>query len=200
LFENFGYSAINLGKHSVDLGDVLHTYKFKLEDGTKYVVNLQVFENINTCVVKFYLNKHRNSPNKFNAMANKGKAKEVFKTVLKISLKFFSEHPTLSFGFIGANRLDRSNQRGVESYDNTCRFNVYTYLAMSARFGKNKIDSVSILDKFDVFQDEKSSIMLLVNLDNNDADKLKCEVERIVNEDYQDIFGIDLNVQFNRYH
>jgi hypothetical protein len=199
LFNCSGYNAACVGKHSVDNGEQLYTYKFKLEDGTRYIVNIQVFEEINTCVVKFYLKRNENSSSRYNTIVNKGKAREVFKTVLKISLDFYKTNPTISFGFIGASRLKRSNGRGEESYNKTSRFEIYRYLTMSTRFGRNKYDSVSILDKFDVFEDENSSIMLLVNSENNDPNTLRSKVEKIVNEDYKDIFGHGLNVEFNRY-
>ena len=41
--------------------------------------------------------------------------------------------------------------------------------------------------------------MLLVNSENNDPNTLRSKVEKIVNEDYKDIFGHGLNVEFNRY-
>ncbi len=197
MFNKPGYEFVSLGKHQVDTNDIVYSYKFKLEDGTKYVVNIEVFKEINTCVVKFYLNKHKNSPEKFNVIINKGKAAKVFKTVLEIALTFYSKNRQISFGFIGATRTTRSNNRGPENYNKTGRFDVYRYLTMAVRIGQTKAKATSIISLFEIYEDEKSSIILLANKACDDVDALKARVEKIVNEDYQDIFGQGMDVQFN---
>jgi hypothetical protein len=92
---SFGYAGSNK-----EDGFKRHIYRFKTRFNRTYIVNADEFDN-DIFVVKFYMKRHRLSPNKFKILANDHDAKRVLDTCVAIGTHILDSKPKASFGFIG---------------------------------------------------------------------------------------------------
>jgi len=102
-------------------------YKFR-SPVTKldYVLTADYHEE-DVFAVKFYAKMHRKSEFKYSLIVNRGDLGNILMTCLKVIPLILQEYPNASFGFIGSRSYDRKSKT-LENYQNTQRYNVYTYL------------------------------------------------------------------------
>jgi hypothetical protein len=85
-----------------------------------YLVWVEVYQH-NFYGIKFHLKSHRDSPNKYSILTGFNEARPVLCTCMAIMQEIASTDEQSSFGFIGTNLFD-------ESEDDTKRFRVYKKL------------------------------------------------------------------------
>src|SRR5690606_8146966 len=71
---------------------------------------------------------------KYSKIINKGDVGNILITCAKAIPLILQQHPTASFGFVGARTLDKASGK-VESYNNNQRFTIYSYI-VAQKFGK----------------------------------------------------------------
>lgn len=170
-------------------GYMYDLYTFKSMYNFKYFVEVE-HRDANVKIVKFFLRDHRHSENKYSLTLipeqkknitdpKTGKKKEycgtgaghflrVLNTMLAISLEYYREDPTVSFGFMGAPTLEEKdeekNKKNINpdgTIKNTTRFRIYRTQALNY-FPE---------DKFEHIQFTNSSSYVIRNKVNKDLDK-----------------------------
>lgn len=149
-----------------------HVYSFKSHIcNQQYIVEIDLFENKELAVIKFYLKNHSESDRKYSLTltnANPHNFLLVLNTVYCIMIDYLNNHQTISFGFMGSSSLDYINkelkkkteeQNLVES--NSKRFRIYrSYLK---RYISDK--------KFTHIQYENTSSYFIINKQNKKLTK-----------------------------
>jgi len=147
------------------------TYSFKTEN-SYYLVEVEVYA-FDIYVIKFFLKKHKRSPLKYNILTNENRCSKVVSTCIRIMLEIHHKNPFASFGFIGANTIDR--QTGYEeSMQTTKRFIVYRR-AMFALFGT---------ETFTHYVDAGHSAYLMISNKNDSVESIKESAKKM----FDDIF------------
>jgi hypothetical protein len=118
--------------------------------------------------VKFYQKNHRLSPKKYQILSNTFEARRIIYTCMNIMFLLYKENPRASFGFIGANCEN-------ESQENTKRYRVY-----------NKIVATQVSENiFKHVENMGKSAYMLINRDElKEYPDLVEEIERTFQELY----------------
>jgi hypothetical protein len=129
----------------------LKTLKFSFKDKTKlrYIVDVELYCH-NLYALKFYVQKHQQSPLKFCKMTNRKCARSIIHTCIQIGIDLWEKDKLASFCFIGAPTIEEYSDNG---YNNTKRFRAY---GRSARFLLSP-------DTFDHNQNVEKSSYFLIN-------------------------------------
>lgn len=107
------------------------TYNFR-SNLHYYLVEVEVY-SYDVYIVKYYLKKHKHNPLKYNILTKENRSSKIISTCIRIMVEIHSKNPLASFGFIGANIINK--ETGYEEPKKiTKRFRVYR-LAMYALFG-----------------------------------------------------------------
>ncbi len=157
-------------------------FRFKNEFNDIYLLELYYYE-YNVYAIKFYLKKHRLSPNRYSlCYPLKFKEKrgcptgnrnfiKVMNTVIAVALEVLSKDSLASFGFLGAPKLSESdvrlNQENINPDNTICNTKRYkVYLSYCERLLNP--------DFFEYIYSNTSSILLLRN--NGNKEKLTKEI------------------------
>jgi hypothetical protein len=118
--------------------------------------------------VKFYQKNHRLSPKKYQILSNTFEARRIIYTCMNIMFLLYKKNPRASFGFIGANCEN-------ESQENTKRYRVY-----------NKIVATQVSENiFKHVENMGKSAYMLINRDElKEYPNLVEEIERTFQELY----------------
>ncbi|MEP6613239.1 MAG: hypothetical protein ABJA76_15170 [Mucilaginibacter sp.] len=137
-----------------------------------YLVEIEVYSS-DIYIVKYYLKKHKHNPLKYNILTNEYRSSKVISTCIRIMLQIHSKNPMASFGFLGANTINRATGY-EESKRTTKRFQVYK-LAMYALFGTQT---------FTHYTDIEHSAYLMVSNKVKSVDEVKENAKKM----FEDIF------------
>ena len=144
------------------------TYTFR--SGNYYIVEVEVY-SYDIYIVKYYLKKNKRNPLKYNLLTNEHKCAKVISTCIRIMLSIYNKNPNASFGFLGANIIDRKN--GYEESKNiTKRFRVYR-TSVVRLFG---------LETFTHHRDFEHSTYLMINNKNKNVDEIKEKARRMFDD------------------
>ena len=143
-------------------------YRFKsTKSNLVYLVRVERYEH-NMYAVKFYQKNHRLSPKKYQILSNTFEARRIIYTCMNVMFHVYKENPRASFGFIGANCEN-------ESQENTKRYRVY-----------NKIVATQVSENiFKHVENMGKSAYMLINRDElKEYPNLVEEIERTFQELY----------------
>ena len=98
--------------------DELYVFTFRDHKGQRYIFEAEKYQ-FNFYAVKFYLKNHALSDHRYSLLTGLFKAGRVIRTCVNIMLDILQRNQQASFGFIGAQNLDESDE------GNTKRFRVY---------------------------------------------------------------------------
>mgnify|MGYP003440004388 FL=1 len=143
-------------------------YRFKsTKSNLVYLVRVERYKH-NMYAVKFYQKNHRLSPKKYQILSNTFEARRIIYTCMNIMFLLYKENPRASFGFIGANCEN-------ESQENTKRYRVY-----------NKIVATQVSENiFKHVENMGKSAYMLINRDElKEYPDLVEEIERTFQELY----------------
>jgi hypothetical protein len=118
--------------------------------------------------VKFYQKNHRLSPKKYQILSNTFEARRIIYTCMNIMFLLYKKNPRASFGFIGANCEN-------ESQENTKRYRVYNKI-VATQVSENIFKHVENM--------EKSAYMLINRDELKEYPNLVEEIERTFQELY----------------
>lgn len=168
----YKYSKVGVDKthHKKYLLEVV-TYSFK-SPNNYYLVEIEVYIH-NIYIVKFYLKKDKQNPLKYHLLTNENRGSRVISTCIRIMFDIFSQNKLASFGFIGANTIQKES--GFEEpKQSTKRFKIYK-MTMQALFGA---------ETFTHYADNKHSAYLMVN--NKSASNTN--IQQVAKQMFEDIF------------
>ncbi len=150
-----GYKFAYVGKSIISPKGHLcrHNYKFTTHKGRKYIVWVDEHE-LNTFIVKFFLQKDEKSKYKFNVLIGDNTAPRIINTSVGIMLNILSVNPTANFAFIGAETI-KEEQNKISL---TKRFRVYEIL-MKSKFSLQAFQHISVPER---------SAYLMFNKKNNE--------------------------------
>jgi hypothetical protein len=124
-------------------------FTFRDKKRVRYMAEVDFFE-LNTCAIKFYVNKQKNSPFRYNHLTYHGDARRIIDTCLQIGVDLHKQNDHLSFCFIGAPTRKEFPDIG---YNTTKRFRVYSTIS---KFLLNP-------DTFTHMDDRSKSFYVLLN-------------------------------------
>lgn len=128
-----------------------HKFTFTCSKNNRYIVNVEEYDH-NVFVIKFHLNAHSGSRNKYSILVKTHNASPVIRTCIEIMLFIYRKNPYASFGFIGANLIKEV------SHKNTKRFRLYRKI-MENLFSPIHFSHYKYVEK---------SAYLLLNRDNQE--------------------------------
>lgn len=121
----------------------VYQYSFKTNTNFKYFINVEEYRH-KVLVVKFHARNRTKSQYKYNELTNKNIPFKVFGTVLNLMLSLLKKekYSDYSFGFLGATKVKKHNEKGKtitkeESFNNTQRFRIYSKIAANTISSKN---------------------------------------------------------------
>lgn len=147
------------------------TYSFKSENNY-YLVEVEVYV-LDIYIVKFFLKRHKRNPLKYNLLTKENRCSKVVSTCIRIMLQIHFKNPLASFGFLGANIIERESGY-EESKSATKRFMVYRR-AMYALFGT---------ETFTHYIDLEHSAYLMISNKNDSVEHIKDKAKKM----FDDIF------------
>jgi len=129
--KSYSFKYKNYRKYKEGQTDVIeHSLTFFDKFNEKYIVRVEEYLEVNVFVVKFYLARHKDKENYYQALTKLNNPSKVINTIIEIMIDFYRKNPTASFGFIGINSEN-------ESTANTKRYRLYKKL-MENFFPENK--------------------------------------------------------------
>lgn len=135
-FDFNGYELKFIQKDVINDGTAHQfTYVFKFYSPVTryfYIVRAE-YHSEDVFAVKFYCKKDSKSEYKYSKLTNKGDVGNILITCAQVIPLILKEHPTSSFGFVGARTLDIASGK-VENYNNNQRFRVYREI-VAHKFG-----------------------------------------------------------------
>ena len=146
---------------------ILYVDIYRFKSNLVYLVRVERYKH-NMYAVKFYQKNHRLSPKKYQILSNTFEARRIIYTCMNIMFLLYKENPRASFGFIGANCEN-------ESQENTKRYRVY-----------NKIVATQVSENiFKHVENMGKSAYMLINRDElKEYPDLVEEIERTFQELY----------------
>ncbi|WP_412468281.1 hypothetical protein [Pedobacter sp. KLB.chiD] len=171
-FDVPGYPLIFIQKElckDTSAHEFTYIYKFR-SPATRYNYILRAdYHNEDVFGIKFYAQPHRHSDLKYSKITNRGDVPNILVSCLSVVPILLAQHPTASFGFIGARTVDKASQR-IEGHQNTQRYRIYKelvkekigeltfehvdyeqlsgYLLLNRAAGNLKIKEAAIIDMF----------------------------------------------------
>lgn len=128
---SYSYNYRSNRKYKEGQMDVIeHSLTFFDKFNEKYIVRVEEYREINVFVVKFYLARHKDKQNPYQALSKLNNPSRVIGTIIEIMVDFYNKNTNASFGFVGINLEG-------ESKVNTKRFRIYKKI-MELFFPPNK--------------------------------------------------------------
>jgi hypothetical protein len=139
----------------------------------RYIVIVEEYR-FDIFIVKFYPATKKNDDNRFQVVLNDYEFAPIIRTCINIMLEFLKKNPLASFGYIGANSIIDGFE---EAKSLTQRFRIYDYVMGIFLNTENFLRLYS----------EKNSGALLLNLKNENIDKLIEDAKEMFIRIYPDL-------------
>ena len=154
-----GFAFAYLGKSKISNKGHLyrHNYKFRTHKNRKYIVWVDEHE-LNTFIIKFFLQKDEKSKNKFNILIGDNTAPKIINTSIDIMLGILTTNPTANFAFIGAETPEEEQNK----ISLTKRFRIYEVL-MKSKFSLQAFKHITVREKSAYLMFNQKNQITLVN-------------------------------------
>lgn len=117
--------------------DILCIWKYNFKSAIRrYIITVELYQH-NIYILKYHAACHSKCENKFSLLFNDEKPAPIIKTCVDVMISFYNANNLASFGFIGANSVNKKRKSTIitEGKSNTQRFRIYKLL-MFNYFGK----------------------------------------------------------------
>ena len=135
---------------------ITHTYTFQTDEGYRYVLLVDIFDDINLFGLKFHKAEDFESKYKYNVLTNHKNPLRFFATILCILKEIVKQFPQYSLIFIcepTIKEIEDAQKINKNAYQNTKRF----------RFYKKLLGEMINSNSYEYKENEMKSIILLVN-------------------------------------
>lgn len=155
-----------------------HVYSFLNKNSQKYIVHIHEYEQ-KVFIIKFYLNKHKNHPDKYNLVVHEFDFGRTLRTILNITMEVLQKEPLASFAFVGVHKIGSPDTpiTEVKSQENNQRYRVYKQVT------ENFFGQATFLHGYS----GKTNSYLLVNRSNNDPEEMYKSIVQMFSNQFQDL-------------
>ena len=160
--------------------DIFNIWKFNFTSHKRrYIIEVEQYK-YSIYILKYYADCHSKSKNKYSLLFNDEKPTRIIKTCVDVMLHFYANNNNASFGFIGANSINKK-KKGIkisEGTSNTQRFRIYKLL-MYNFFGKSTFAHAF---------NKKYSAYLMINRNCSSIRSFRKQAEALFSKLYIDLY------------